>query len=632
MRENEFRHWLTGRGHDAGTVSTQIARAKRLDQAYGDLDLLDAGELSGLQNQLAYSRDDERAGRANPARFDIDGNIYNNLASYRSTLENYRQFTAALRPGLESSRALTREAVETAVVPQVASKRLSNAPSNLIFYGPPGTGKTYVTAQKAVELCDGTAPADRAALMARYEELRLEKRITFVTFHQSYDYESFVEGLRPETADGASAGFRLEPKAGIFQEVCALADQARLKPAPSSPNAPDSIEDKRFWKMGQGAVGTEDEVYEAALAGNYIALGWGGAVDWTDPQFRSIEAIKAEWLRLHPEDGTPSNWSQTFTFRSELQIGDLVIVPAGNSKFRAIAEITGDYYFEPLADGYYAHRRKVKWVLVLDEPLPLTTIVDGNFTMRTLYAIAPKRINLAALSRLISSSDQPSVSVANAKPEQFVLIIDEINRANISKVFGELITLIEPDKRLGQPNALSVRLPYSTRDFGVPDNLHIIGTMNTADRSIALLDTALRRRFQFQETPPDPSRLDDVDGVPLRHVLETINDRLEYLIDRDHRIGHAFFMGEGGADRAAIDATMRHKVIPLLQEFFFDDWGRLAAVLGDGASRGGAFLEARMLDDPTDNGGEVRVSWRVKDYFSDDAYDRLVGPRQAATQ
>lgn len=506
-----------------------------------------------------------------------------------------------------------------------------NSPTNLILYGPPGTGKTYRTALEAVALCDGIADYPetgdgRAALMARYNELVTEKRIGFVTFHQNYDYETFVEGLRPETGEneGGSAGFRLEARAGIFREICALADQARNRTAPSATATGYDFSGRRFWKMGQGAIGTEDDVYESAVAHNYITLGWGGSIDWSDKRFSTFDAIKAEWLAQNPDDTTPSNWTQTWPFRCEMQIGDIVIVPYGNTAFRAIAEVTGDYRFEPSAEGDYAHRRDVRWLLTLDEPLPLDTIVDGNFTMRTLYSVPSKRVNLTALGRLISGDSDNSGGVEAARdgiPDQFVLIIDEINRANISKVFGELITLIEPDKRLGMPNELTLTLPYSKkRDFGVPANLHIIGTMNTADRSIALLDTALRRRFNFREMAPNASLLVNASkrtGIDLVRVLTAINQRIEYLIDREHRIGHAFFIGCETVEQ--VHAAMRDKVIPLLQEYFFEDWSRIHAVLGDG------FIREDKLDPPPGIEGDRVSSWSVITPFKSDAFERLIG-------
>lgn len=527
---------------------------------------------------------------------------------------------------------------ETAIVADEPSVEVKPEPTNLILYGPPGTGKTYRTALEAVKLCCPDADyaesaAGRAALMEHYRVLEAENRIKFVTFHQNYDYENFVEGLRPETGDavegeGTTAGFRLVARAGLFCEICALAEHARTRTATSTGLTGYDFSGRSFWKMGQGAIGSEEDVYESAIANNYIALGWGGAIDWSPERFSTLEAIKTEWLKQNGEEVAPSNWTQIWPFRCKMNIGDIVIVPYGNTMFRAIGEVTSDYRFEPSAEGYYAHRRNVRWLLILDEPLPLDTIVDVNFTMRTLYSVPSKRVNLPVLGRLVHGKSHADTPVAElGSPDQFVLIIDEINRANISKVFGELITLIEPDKRLGMPNPITLTLPYSKKkDFGVPANLHIIGTMNTADRSIALLDTALRRRFTFREMAPEPKLLTAAaaqTGIDLVAVLATINQRIEYLIDREHCIGHAFFIGCDTEDK--VHEAMRDKVIPLLQEYFFEDWSRIAAVLGNG------FIGHRTLKCPLGEGDD-RKSWFVRwgkqadgrTSFPADAYTRLL--------
>ena len=294
------------------------------------------------------------------------------------------------------------ESADTEAKGKVRQRKKAKASLNQILYGPPGTGKTYNIVKYAVELVEGAKIEEGetyAAIKERYEKYAASGQIKFTTFHQSFSYEEFVEGIRP-----------------------------------------------------------------------------------------------------------------------------VVVDKYGNDTNVAHAETT-----------------------VVYRPY--------NGVFKTLCEKASKSPHM-----------------------NFVAIIDEINRGNISRIFGELITLIEESKR-----GTSIILPYSQAEFSVPQNLYILGTMNTADRSIAMLDTALRRRFDFTEMMPEPWLLSNCEGVDLCELLTALNERIEYYYDREHAIGHAYFMNSSGCIKTLDELrdVFATKIIPLLQEYFFDDYERIRLILND---------------------------------------------------
>ncbi|WP_264213407.1 AAA family ATPase [Leisingera thetidis] len=511
----------------------------------------------------------------------------------------------------------------------VTDTRKAPSPSavNLILYGPPGTGKTYQTAWEAVRLCLGDEAAaflngqdSRAELMSTYRSLVSEGRIEFVTFHQSMSYEEFIEGLRPTTDQSedssAGTGFRLEPAPGIFRRISERAEKG-VATVPRENVV--SLEGRQVFKMSipRANVAAEDYLFEEAISEGHTLLGWED-IDFSDDRFSDVEEILETCRTQGEREGEVTlqsgQVSQVDVFRNQLDVGDIIVVTKGNRLFRAIGEVTGEYEYRQRDNRKYCHRRSVRWLWVDRDGVSASEIYDGNFTMRSIYALDRARLDTVALESYMNSGGDP----VHREARPHVLIIDEINRANISKVFGELITLLEPDKRLGMANEIRLTLPYSKKSFGVPQNLHVIGTMNTADRSIALLDTALRRRFSFKELMPDPSVLsDNVEGVDLQKLLSTINERIEYLFDREHQVGHAYFTG--CQTRSDIESVMRDKVIPLLAEYFYEDWSKVAAVLGDSAHGPARFLDANRIAVPggmtEDDFSSEKLRWTVKDKF-----------------
>ena len=522
---------------------------------------------------------------------------------------------------------------------EIMPHAVQTATTNLILYGPPGTGKTYQTAWEAVRLCLGDDVAaglmgeeNRDRLMADYWRLMAEGRIEFVTFHQSMSYEEFVEGLRPSSADERAAdddgalapgGFQLSTHDGVFKRFSERAHRMTVNSYDHTTDAPFDL-GRPVFKMSLGNTGNDegDSVFRDAIDAGRILLGFNLGIDWSDERYADVDEILRQTRQVsgHENDDANSKWVRNHDlFRNGIEIGSIILVSRGLRKLRAIGVVTGDYVFESHRPHRYHHCRPVNWYWASHSPetdVDVSRFYPNDFTRNTLYAMT-KPIDWGALL----AATGLAASAAHAEPDvqiPHVLIIDEINRANISKVFGELITLLEPDKRLGRRDEIQLTLPYSKKRFGVPPNLHTIGTMNTADRSIALLDTALRRRFTFKELMPNPAVLSpNVGGINLQKLLATINDRIEYLFDREHQIGHAYFTG--CTSLGAVEDVMRHKVIPLLSEYFYEDWSKVAAVLGDGPQGPSRFLEARRLTAPpgiaADDFSGERLRWRVKDQF-----------------
>lgn len=562
-------------------------------------------------------------------------------------------------------------------------------PLNQILYGPPGTGKTYATVDETLAILDPgfltEHRSDRLALKTRFDQFTHQGRVRFVTFHQSFSYEDFVEGLRADTNE-ATGQLRYEIVDGIFKTLCVTAAVKVTQQA----EAPVDIHGRRIWKMSLGnTLGDDAGIYDECIANSYVLLGYGGAVDFKGCSSRAEVQARFEQAGIKPENPqTDYSITSVATFVVRMKVGDLLVISDGNFKFRAIGEITGGYAFKQHTDyeDGYAQMRPVKWLRQYRPSLPHSELMNNQFSQMTLYELRPGSIDVAKLQALLGSpvrQDEPifgfvtgqifgsgyqvvrttpdlvelkkpngnllpfamnllttlteavrvgTITLADIRDKKVidklpnaglepnfvneysnvlphlvehllklveggtpevlrrdenparVLIIDEINRGNVSHIFGELITLIEPSKRAGADEALEAVLPYSKTRFSVPANVYLVGTMNTADRSLTGMDVALRRRFVFKEMPPRPGLLQGlkVEGIAIDALLTVLNHRIEALLDRDHCLGHAYFMPlQETPTLRKLGEIFRNQILPLLQEYFFDDWHRIQWVLND---------------------------------------------------
>lgn len=462
-----------------------------------------------------------------------------------------------------------KEALTHIDLPNPTQESVTDVGLNTILYGPPGTGKTYHTVIYAVAIIENkelsaVEKEDYAEVLERYNEYKAQGRIEFTTFHQSYGYEEFIEGIRPtvtpDDTDGESGDIQYSVQPGVFKRFCERSERPIVVA-----NADYGISDSpNIWKVSLEGTG-DNPTRTECLKNNHIRIGWDDyGKDITDETDFSVSGGR---VVLN-------------AFINKMQVGDIVLSCYSASTIDAIGVVTGEYEWH---DEYTSLKRlrKVNWI-VKDIRENILAINGG--TSMTLASVYRLNISLADVYQLIEKYQPKQISPVNSRSENYVFIIDEINRGNISKIFGELITLIEATKRVGCPEGMTVRLPYSQKLFGVPKNVYIIGTMNTADRSIATIDTALRRRFLFREMLPAPKVLADisVEDLSISELLTRLNMRITVLYDREHTIGHAYFMPlKASPTVETLAEIFTNNIIPLLQEYFYEDYEKIRLVLGD---------------------------------------------------
>lgn len=465
-------------------------------------------------------------------------------------------------------------------------------PKNIILYGPPGTGKTYNTINRAIELANPQfdIKQERSIVQEEFKRLKKEGEITFTTFHQSMSYEDFVEGIKPLKPEEKDTYLKYDIEPGIFKLICNRARKIHFQ------KVDVDWESAKFYKMSLGGKERSD-IHDWCIDNNYISLWWGSENDLSKykPLVGSWEKFRNQFKKDNQElvDESRFHMQAAFIFL-KIKINDIVIVSRGNFIIDAIGIVKGEYEWHDEFPFEFYHYRKVEW-LAKDMAVSPDRFLKKSITQMSIYNIDKQFVKTEELKEYTSKS-------TNKIPEKpHVLIIDEINRGNVSQIFGELITLIEPDKRQGMAEALELTLPYSKEKFSVPSNLHIIGTMNTADRSVEALDTALRRRFEFEEMMPQPELIkekgksngfvyrnnsgEEKDKIDLVDLLKTINERIEVLVDRDHTIGHSYFMNVTSVKD--LKEAFHNKIIPLLQEYFYGDYQKMEMVIGSG------FLESK---------------------------------------
>ena len=439
---------------------------------------------------------------------------------------------------------------------------------NVVLYGAPGTGKTYDVPEFAVRLCDPAfmaAEPSREEIVSRYNQLKREKRIAFTTFHQSLDYEDWIEGLRPFVNENNQVTYEIE--SGIFKKLCEEAERPVVK------DKQVGIADNAVvWKVSLAGTG-DNPVRSDCMKNSYIRIGWDG--------YGPVISDETDWSVYNGEGKQILD-----AYINKMKIGDIVMSCYSSQTIDAIGVVVGDYEFEDKFPNYKRVRR-VNW-LVKNINENIVEMNDGKtMTLGTVYRL--NSITLDNVKSILEKYNTSSKMEENDKA--YVMVIDELNRGNVSKVFGELITLLEADKRKGRINAESVVLPYSKKAFHIPNNVYLIATMNTADRSLGSLDYAIRRRFAFIAEKPfgldvegfDEELFEKVSSLFVKNFddykesgwdqtmkLESADTLSEEYKPEDVWIGHSYFLMQDEEGEDNTSNRLLYEIIPLLEEYVRD--------------------------------------------------------------
>ena len=439
---------------------------------------------------------------------------------------------------------------------------------NIVLHGAPGTGKTYDIPELAVRLCDPSFMSkgrSREEIVKRYNQLKDDERLTFTTFHQSLDYEDWIEGLRPVVNETSQVTYEIEN--GVFKRLCEAAERSKLEG-----NQYGISPDADVWKVSLKRTGDND-VRKDCMEKGYIRIGWdeyGDDVsDETDGSSRNDKGKKI-----------------LNAYINKMKVGDIVMSCYSSKEIDAIGVITGEYRYDESLPAY-KRIRQVHWLIKGKRENIVETNGGKEMVESTVYRL--KSIHVDDVKTIL---EKYGVFIEQKKDDKpYVMVIDELNRGNVSKVFGELITLLEADKRKGSKNEESVKLPYSKKSFHVPDNVYLIATMNTVDRSLGSLDYAIRRRFAFISERPiglvddrfnaelfekvsrlfvknfDAYKASGWDATMRLLPADTLSD--EYKPE-DVWIGHSYFLMR---DEEGVDNTRErilYELIPLLEEYVRD--------------------------------------------------------------